>query len=320
MSKAVYFFCADLSTDPVANNVFKALAETIKMSNVGIEIDGYDVLEHVTKQNHQIQFVRTNDVLSHDYRRYMPIVNKYFAEYDFAGLVNWHEGSNAPHQVLTVHSTGDVPSGTFGNVNPALFKNLISAINRNCIASGLDDFSVSTEGTHWSGIPHQGKPEWINLYSVPIYDIEIGSCKEAWENNTAVKVLAMSLCDVFIDVSKYDQLFTLLCVGGVHFEESFLSAILSEKHPLSIGHILPNQWLVSGKYDDDDSSGFTKLIDSVNSVNGGIHAVVFHDNLKSVYKQLCKAIGEKYNIPVFKHKTLRDLDRTIAIINGTEKQ
>jgi len=111
-----------------------------------------------------------------------------------------------------------------------------------------------------------------------------------------------------------------LRVSGVHFEESFSVAILDENHPLSIGHILPNQWLVSGNYEDEeDSTGLEKLERSIFSIKGGIHAIVFHDNLKSIYKQLCRVIGERYNIPVFKHKTLKDLDRTVDIINGIIK-
>jgi len=318
MSKAVYFFCADSAKDPVANNVFERLTQFMPLTETNIEIDGLKILEHTDSHNHLFQFVRTKEVLSHYYSRYLPFLWEYFSQFDFAGIVNWHEGTNAPDRILTVHSTGDVSSGVFGNANPMLFKNLLVEIDKKRIQHNLDDFITSTEATHWSGIPYQGNPEWITDYNVPAYDIEIGSSENSWKNETAARVLASSLTGVFSNCVNESYLYTLLCLGGVHFEKSFSDAILSQKHPLSIGHILPNQWLVSGNYGDENTEeGLEKLERGITSVIGGIHAVVFHDNLKSVYKQLCKAIGEKYNVPVFKHKVLRDLDRTIEVINGS---
>jgi len=310
MSKAVYFFCADNAKDPVAGNVFRDLTGSIPTYETDVEIDGFNVLEYTDEKKNIYQFVRTDEVLSHDYNRYIPYLREYFSEFDFAGVVNWHAGANAPEKVLTVHSTGDVNSGIFGRADPALFKNLIVAINGSRIQSGLDDFIVSTEATHWSGIPYHGKAEWIKDYAVPVYDVEIGSCENSWKNETASKVLASALCGVFSNAFDGSPVYSLLCVGGVHFEESFASAILSEKHPLSIGHILPNQWLVSGGY--DDGSGFDKLQCCIDSVMGGIHAIVFHDNLKSAYKQLCRELGAKYDLPVIKHKSLKNLDEITA--------
>ncbi|MDR0628687.1 MAG: D-aminoacyl-tRNA deacylase [Treponema sp.] len=315
MSKAVYYFCADNTKDPVSNNVFQCLTTLVPMTETDIEVDGYKVFEHTDEKGNLFQFVRIQEVLSHNYQKYLPYMQKYFSEFDFAGLVNWHEGANAPEKVLTVHSTGDVPSGIFGATNSTLFKNLIIAINQNRIKNGLDDFITSTEATHWSGMPYHGKPEWITDYTVPIYDVEIGSYKSSWQNENAIKVLASSLCSVFTNsTNNSERLYTLLCVGGVHFEESFSKTILSETHPLSIGHILPNQWLIGY---EEDVTGLEKFERSVNSVIGGIHAIVFHDNIKSIYKQLCKIIGERHGVSVFKHKTLRDLDRTLLSIKGT---
>jgi D-tyrosyl-tRNA(Tyr) deacylase len=326
MSKAIYYFCAESAIDPVANNVFQCLTTLIPTTETNLEIDGYKVLEYIDEKGHTFSFVRLKDLFCHDYRKYVPIMDAHFPDYDFAGLINWHEGANAPEKVLTVHSTGDVPTGVFGATNPLLFKNLLVAINRNRIKSGLEDFMVSTEATHWSGVTTKSNTVWITDYKTPIYDVEIGSIPGSWENEIAVKVLASSLCEVFNNaVEGCETTYNLLCVGGVHFEESFSGAILDENHPIAIAHILPNQWLVSGRYDIEDPDyetplyGIDKMTNAVNSASDGISAIVFHEGLKSIYKAICKTLAQNLGVPCFKHKTLRDLDRTMGILSGKIK-
>ena len=45
----------------------------------------------------------------------------------------------------------------------------------------LEDFSVVTEATHWSGV-HEGEvnPDLLLEYPVPMVDIEVGSEMESW--------------------------------------------------------------------------------------------------------------------------------------------
>jgi len=317
--KAVYFFCNDLNKDPVSAGVYRCLVENVSLKETSKSVDDFPVMEYKDVSEDIFHFVRLNDVLSHDYPKYLPMLNENFSDYDFAGLVNWHEGSNAPAKVLTVHSTGDVPSGIFGKTNPVLFKNLIVAINRNRISYGLEDFLTSTEATHWSGMPYQHNSNLITKYDVPMYDVEIGSCKSSWQNEIAIKVLALSLLEVFKSSNGTEKVFTLLCIGGVHFEESFAAAILAEEYPLSIAHILPNQWLVSGRYDSENDEeegnwGIDKFARAVDSALGSVDGVVFHDGVKSMFKQLAKIIAERNNIPVFKHKTLKDLSVVMQLL------
>ena len=70
-----------------------------------------------------------------------------------------------------------------------------------------------------------------------------------------------------------------------------------------VSHILANQWLVSGGY--EGASGEERLERCVRSIAGGIEGIAFHDNLKGVYKDRFRALGEKYGVPVFKHQALR---------------
>ena len=306
MNKAVYFFCINEKTDPVASKVFNYVNNNNNLSETDITIDGFPVME---KNNGNIfQFVRLNDVLSHDYTKYLPLLNKYFGDFNAAGVINWHEGANAPDKILTVHSTGDVPSGNFGKTNPLYIKNLICSLEEYRIKYQLSNFRVMTEATHWSGIPYNQPPELIGEYVVPVYDIEIGSTPESWNNETAIKILSESLFNVF---NNNDQLKTLLCVGGIHFEEAYTDIILKKEYKISTGHILANQW-VTGNYSGEN--GPEKMNKCLESIIGGINGIIFHDNLKGEYKQLCREIAEKNNLYSGKHKILKTLEELITLL------
>jgi D-tyrosyl-tRNA(Tyr) deacylase len=177
------------------------------------------------------------------------------------------------------------------------------SIERNRRALRLDDFSTVTEATHWSGKVYGGAPDLIARYRVPLVDVEIGSSPESWSNDVAVEVLAHSLTEVFDVVS--DGVKSLLCVGGVHLEKSFAAAVLNtaDSCPLAVSHIFANHWIVSGGYEQE--TGLEKLERGAKSIVGlPLAAIVYHDSIKSAYKQQCRALGERLRLPVFKHKAL----------------
>ena len=43
----------------------------------------------------------------------------------------------------------------------------------------------------------------------------------------------------------------------------------------------------------------------IDAIEGGIEAIVFHDKMKGCYKDLVRALGKKYNVPIYKHQKLR---------------
>lgn len=202
--------------------MIKCCEEIMDLNQTDIVIDDNFVLEFKDKNNNLFHFVKTKDVISHNYKYYLPILNRHFRDYDFAGVVNWHEGENAPEHILTAHTIGDVPTGEFGNSNPRYFKNLINAIEDIKNENLLDEFTTLTEATHWSGTTYGEESKLITEYSVPMLDIEIGSSSDSFNNSIAIQVLAKSLIRVF-DCD--EPLKTLLCVGGVHFEKSFSDII-----------------------------------------------------------------------------------------------
>ena len=69
-----------------------------------------------------------------------------------------------------------------------------------------------------------------------------------------------------------------------------------------VTHIIANQWLVTGDYTGERG---IELMDNAIKAIGNIEAIVYHDNTKGCYKDVIRALGAKYNIPVFKHQKLR---------------
>lgn len=304
IKKAVYYLATEGNIDHVASRVYEELEKNLQMKELDLVVDKKPVMRYVDEGNNIFDFVRTDRVVCHDYRSYLPIMKESFSDYNVAGLITWHEGENAPDGILSVHTTGDVETGNFGRANPIFMHNILVALEKNRKEEGLKDFFVTTEATHWSGIVYGDMgPEAILEYEVPIMDIEIGSSEKSWSNKLAVKVLAMSLLEIFRNDNL--ELKSILCTGGKHFERGFSAELLNrwEDKGLGISHIIPNQWMVSGEYEKE--SGMGKLRACVDSIEGGVQGIAMHDGLKGAYKQQLRNLGEELGIPVFKHQFLR---------------
>jgi len=213
--------------------------------------------------------------------------------------VNWHEGANAPDRVLTVHTVGDVNAGVFPPAEPAYVRNFLRALEDERARAGVDDFSVVTEATHWTGTFKGQDPRLMSEFPVPMLDIEVGSTPTSWEDPRAVGVMARSLVKPF---SGPQRLYRVLCVGGVHFERSFCEAALGD-FPFGVSHILPNQWIVTGDYASE--TGYEKLRSAASSIRGGIDAVVYHEGIKGAFRDQCRRLADELGVPVLKHKALR---------------
>lgn len=305
MRKAVYFFCTDYERDEVAPRVLNYLKENYNLKLSDFKFANRDVFEYFDDRGNLFSFVETDKVLSYDYDLYIPLLNTYFKDYDVAGVINWHGGKNAPDKILTVHSTGDVVGKIFAPSNPVYLRNLLLAIEENRIKSNLDNFTTMTEATHWTGTIQGQNINLIDKYQVPIFDIEIGSTLESWKNPVAKSILATSLFRVFDDDIKPElkNIKVLLCAGGMHFEETFSSVIINTEKPISIGHILSNQWMVQGEYDKEENYQYLKKC--VDSISMKIDAIIIHDNLKSAYKNALKKLGQELDVPLFKYKKLK---------------
>jgi D-tyrosyl-tRNA(Tyr) deacylase len=305
--KAVFYLAVKEGIDHVAAPVYRALSELSELKDTEILVDGYPVKEYVDSETNTFWFVRTNRVVCHDYKTYLPIMLKYFTDFDAAGLVTWHEGDNAPDQVFSVHTTGDVDSANYGPANPQYMHNLLASMERNRLEDGLENYSITTEATHWSGVMYgDSSPDLIVEYPVPIMDIEIGSSLQSWSDEKAARVLAKALFEIFKDDGL--KLKNILCAGGTHFDRAFSAEVLHtwDGQAYGISHIIPNQWLVTGGYDGEE--GMTKLKACVESISGGIQGIAMHDGLKGAFKEKLRELGREYGVPVFKHQQLRKPD------------
>ena len=303
--KAVYFLNTNRGYGHVSHTVWDMLKEEgYFQENTGWDFDGQEVIKYSDGEN-DFYFAPTDIAVCVDYPRYLPFMNKYFADCDISAMVTWHEGSNAPDNVLTVHSLGDVDSGCYGGAKPRLMRNLMMAYERNRVDLGLDEYSVVTEATHWSGVHNgQGDASLLLQFPVPMLDIEVGSSEICWSNKDACRALARSLVHIFDDDGA--KVHNILCVGGVHFEPNFAQAVFTqwgENETFGVSHIIANQWLVSGKYENED--GFERACRCVDAIEGGIEAIFFHDKMKGCYKDLVRKLGAHYNVPIFKHQKLR---------------
>ena len=303
--KAAYFICTDAGKAKVAPLVYELLEkEGYLAEDAGFSFAGRKVSVYKNGGN-EYYFAATDVSLCRDYTKYLPDLNKYFADCDMTAMVTWHEGEHAPDNVLTVHSLGDMASGNFGKASPRFMHNLLFGFEKNRKELGLDDYFVSTEATHWSGAYMDGDdPALLVQYPVPMVDIEVGSNPESWQNQTAVLALMRTLFNVFDDDGL--KLHNILCIGGVHFEPSFGEAALAswDGQAFGVTHIMANQWLVSGAYENE--TGFERACKCVDAIDGGIEAIFIHDKLKGCYKDVARALAEKYEVPVFKHQKLRE--------------
>ncbi len=298
--RAVYFFCVGDGYDHVSRPTFERVMGLYRPRETGLSVDGYPVMEHVDDKGDRFCFMRQDMLVSYDFRRYLPVLKENFADFDMAAEVNWHEGVNAPDKVLTVHTIGDVEAGIFPPADARFMRNLLHALEKNRSEAELDDFTVVTEATHWTGTFKDQNPEDLREFPIPMLDIEVGSTLSSWEHAGAVEVLARSLTSPF---SCEEPLKNVICVGGVHFEHSFLDAAMNVDHPFGISHILPNQWIVSGDYGLEE--GYAKLLSASQSIRGGVCAVVYHEGIKSAYRDQCRRLGQELGVPVLKHKALR---------------
>lgn len=304
--KAVYFFCVGKGYDHVSSSAFECVEKLFSPKELDFCVDGFPVMEHVDKEGNRFCFMRQEMLVSYDFHRYLPVLREHFLDFDLAAEVNWHEGANAPDKVLTVHTVGDVAAGIFPPADARFMRNLLHALENNRSGSGLSDFAVVTEATHWTGTFKGQNPEDLLEFPVPTLDIEIGSTPSSWGNTGAVEVLARSLAEAF---RREEPLKNVLCVGGVHFEHSFSEAAMNVDFPFGISCILPNQWIVSGDYGSEE--GYAKLLSAARSIRGGVCAVVYHEGIRSVYRDQCRRLGAELGVPVLKHKALRrpaDLD------------
>lgn len=301
MKKAAYFFCPIKELDACATGTLEKVKSLWPLQESGLVVDGMPAYMYIDPAGNRFDFVSCDYYLSHRYEKYLPMMNEHFADYDVAGYINWHGGANAPDKVLTVHTIGDVITGKFAPSNPLYTKNLAVALEKWRVNLGLEDFTTYTEATHWSGAIHGSDTALLEGYPVPMLDIEIGSEQGTLENPVAQEAIARALTEVFQSEVRPR---TILALGGIHFDETYSTSLKDAASGISVGHYLPTIWLVQGGYEEE--AGLEKLFHAVSTIEGGIDAVVYNDNMKKPVKDCVRAFAARIERPLYKHRRLYD--------------
>lgn len=305
----LFFFCPDTDIDPCARAVFDLVSAADGVTPTGQDFDGFAVLAADRADGGRNLFIRTADVISHNYERYVPLLNEALAQGRMAVVVNWHEGKNAPDRVLTVHSTGDVTSGAFAPSDAGLFRMLVQRLEQCRQESGALDFSTWIEATHWSGVVKGSSVDLIDKYRLPMFDLEIGSTREAWSSPTAQRALARLCISAAPDADDAGAE-SFLYFGGEHFEETATKlTLMGGCAPL---HVLSNHWLVGGDY--ASKAGSQKLGACFASCAQPPKAVVVHKGLKAPVRDAVANFSYGRGTPVQNHRAYRQ--RRLAAASG----
>jgi len=309
MKTVAYFLCMNPSKDEVAPLVFNEIEKNVALKALDWSVDNYPVLEHYDNAGNRFIYIRTDVVLCQNQHHYQDVLDQ-LKDCSLIGMINWHGGANAPDKILAIHTVGDVISGHFPPSKPLYATNIARALEHYRHQASLNDFRVTTEATHWSGIVYDGNLDWLNDLHAPLVDIEIGSTSESYNNQVAIGVIAKAIQDVFTNETNYP---TVLYVGGIHFEDTITNAVLHPTHPVHLTHILPSRWVDNEAYVGD--AGIEKIKTCINSIDGGINGFCIHEKLKKPAKDVIRALSEELKLPLIKRKALKTPENTIFYNN-----
>jgi len=308
--KLLFLFCSDPAIDPVAPRALSLAKDYYSATSTNLTIGGKIVYQAKVNDS-QLFFAETRNIASSLYPEIAEELNSQFSDVSMIGLINWHAGVNAPVRIFCAHSTADVPSGTFGQTSGDLLSSTLLAIEAERNKAGLADFRTFFEASHWSGTMDGRPASELLQVKAPIFDIEIGSSPDDWNHTEAGLVLVRALGEIpkFCSSDRVRALY----LGGIHFEPSATEMVFQN---IAIEHHLPNQWLVSGGY--DQAGAEDKIIAAAKSCLKLPELIVYHAGLKSAYKENARRAAAILGIPCVSHKQLRASDWKQTIFASKE--
>ena len=310
--KSVYFFCQDLDKDPVGYHVFKACQELFPMIPSGKTLDGLEAWMTSDERGNEYHFVLTSDTLSHIFDQTLERIQELFPhpEFDFAVIVNWHGGNNAPDKVFAFHGVGHPAVAAFAPSNGCFMANIARHVAKGISSNAmLADWRVAPEATHYSGIPYGCDARKLETWQVPQADLEIGSSSDSWSHPAAARLLAETLIHIFDETVPAPT--SALFVGGVHFEPTLQSLMINgdaKGTSYVFPHALTYPWIVA------EAEGVENIEDELyRRVSAAFAAsvpkpsvIVFHDKAKSVLKNAAKRVAAEQMVDCVNHKNLKN--------------
>lgn len=295
--KFLFLFCSYPVIDPVAPDVLKRAKAYYGATHSSFVVGGKIVFQtHIN--GHHFYFSETDDIASALYPVIADEINAQFGDVNMIGLINWHEGANAPSKIFCAHSTADIPSGIFGATSGKLLAATLMAIESERQAACLADYRTLFEASHWSGLTYGRQAAELLQINAPVFDIEIGSACDAWSDSNAQEVLVKAIGKIpeYCEIDKPRALY----IGGIHFEPSATEIVFQSA---VIEHQLPNHWLVAGEYHLPGAE--MKIEAAVKSCLQMPELIIYHAGLKSVYKECARKAAQRLGIPFISHKQLR---------------
>lgn len=299
----LFLFCRDTAIDPVAPHVYaRACAMFQSRPITALTIEGAPVQMADLTNGDQLCLATTSTVPSYMYPTIAPELNEYFHNAAVIVVVNWHAGANAPERIFCAHTTADVVAGHFPSASATELTALLKAVEGRRAGAGLTSWRTLFEASHWSGSMVGRPAEELLAVRAPVVDYEIGSSGPDWGDPVAHQVMASAIGD--LRTVRDEVAPAAVFIGGTHFEPSLSEAILTRGIVASVGHVLPNQWLVAGGYEQSDA--VNKLVRAVQSFKEPVRYLVMHDGLKGPLKATVRAASEVLGIPLLNHRAFRE--------------
>ncbi|MDR3214846.1 MAG: D-aminoacyl-tRNA deacylase [Bacilli bacterium] len=305
--KALFIICNNPSLDLVGYHFFNYLKQNYKILVKNIDAKGNIESYQLKNDEHEFHFMITKKHVMHNFNEFVDYLNEQYHDIDICVHVNYHEGENALDNILTVHSVGDIQSGTFLPTMPKEATRLLLELQKHNYLLDLN-FKVTTETTHYSGVISGNKAQELYRFKKPTYDLEIGSSPAAYENPLAIKALCLSIFNIFnLD---FDTRLNVLYLGGTFFEDTLNEAILRKNYPIYYDHHLAASFIEDANYYEN---GLGYIEDIIKKSFQTVDLIVYHDKVRKI-KPILDIITNKYGIPSIKHRVLRNIEEHDEIV------
>jgi D-aminoacyl-tRNA deacylase len=196
----------------------------INLSNRLKEISGLTKNENIKNPIGEFEFYKGKDfnlaICKDKDTIFFDEIDKYF-NYDVFIFLTRHE-SESKRAVLSAHTPGNLGfDSSYGGrerevaaMYPSLMKEYMVCLSRN--AKDMKDYQVVLEPIHHG-------PSMVNK---PVLFVEIGSDKERWEDEKAIKVVINSIIEAIYKEPKSDK--AAIAIGGLHYSYKFTSYLLRQ--------------------------------------------------------------------------------------------
>lgn len=309
--RTAYFLCNNSDKDPVAPLVLAEYKKMRALIDTGRRFLGGIVWEWQNEDGDILHLMETPDVLSHIFDTAVDDLERNFSAsgYDFAAVINWHAGNNAPERIFCFHGIGDAERAVFAQSDARTLRNLRRILIQEMTNAGLaGEWDVLEEATHYSGTGYGCRPETLLRWNVPMADIEIGSSREQWSNPDAVRVVAKSLELLSSPAGMVtDDVFSTLFVGGTHFEPAVRELSEMGTGNICFPHALTYPWITAGLNVSDVTAEMLvpRIAAAAAAMTPAPKVVVFHDKAKANLKNAARKVAGDRNIPCISHRAAR---------------